>query len=711
MSSHGVFEELNPIFHPNGVALIGASAKPGKIGRVMMERFIESGFQPLYPVNPNENQVLGIKAYASILDVPYNVDLAIIVTPTDAVLSTVIECTRKKVKTIVITTSGFGEIDESGKKIQEEIVKVARKAGSRVIGPNCIGIYCPRSKLPYTLKPGMEPGTVGVVSQSGFFADYLTYTATRCGINFSKAVSCGNECDLTLTDFLEYLGEDPETETIVVYVEGVKDGRRFIHVAKEVSKRKPVILWKGGMTEAGSIAASSHTGAIAGSRAIWEGALRQSGVIRVKSFEEVIDALLVFYLQPLPKGNRIGIVSAPGGMAVATTDACLELGLDVPGFSEHSLNRLRNIIPSVGGSIKNPVDLSLAALVDPDIHGKSIRAIEEEDNIDMMLLIAIIGGERLYKILFEDYHEKKLKKPLAVAVMEEGIESYGRELSYLCGKGISVYPDASRAAKALSLLWNYASFRKNKKGEKKRSLQSPNEKMPPSSALSIIENAIREKRSFLSEHESKEVFKAYGIPVTREIEVYNESELKKAIHEIGFPVVIKAGGKGVSHKTDYGLVYLNIKNQDDALSIYHEIMKKREDHDNAILIQEMVNDKRELMAGLIRDKQFGPCVMFGLGGIFAEAMRDYVFRVAPLDIVDALEMLQEIKSKGIMEAIRGMQKIDTNELAFILVNIGKIGIYHPEIMEIDINPIMISEGRPFAVDGLIILEMKHQDTQ
>ena len=373
MSERNILAELDPIFHPRSVALIGASGKQGKIGRVLMERFLDTGFQQFYPVNPRESEILGVKAYRTVTDIPGPVDLAIVLTPTDAALAAVKECAAKGVRAIVITTAGFGEAGENGKELEREMVRIARKSGARIIGPNCVGIYCPSSKLPFPLPASKESGTVGVVSQSGFFADFLTVTATANGIRFSKAISCGNESDLDVIDFLEYLGEDPETEIIVAYLEGVKDGRRFYHLAKEISKKKPIILWKGGVTEAGAKAAASHTGAMAGSGPIWEGALRQAGVISVKSFEEVIDSLYALHLQPLPRGRRVAIISGPGGTAVSTTDRCLEMGLEVPPFSAHTFERLRKAMPPVGGSINNPIDLSLASVVNPRVHSDALR--------------------------------------------------------------------------------------------------------------------------------------------------------------------------------------------------------------------------------------------------------------------------------------------------------------------------------------------------
>ena len=467
MSERNILAELDPIFHPRSVALIGASGKQGKIGRVLMQRFLDTGFQQFYPVNPRESEILGVKAYRTVTDIPGPVDLAIVLTPTDAALAAVKECAAKGVRAIVITTAGFGEAGENGKELEREMVRIARESGARIIGPNCVGIYCPSSKLPFPLPASKESGTVGVVSQSGFFADFLTVTATANGIRFSKAISCGNESDLDVIDFLEYLGEDPQTEMIVAYLEGVKDGRRFYHLAKEISKKKPIILWKGGVTEAGAKAAASHTGAMAGSGPIWEGALRQAGVISVKSFEEVIDSLYALHLQPLPRGRRVAIISGPGGTAVSTTDRCLEMGLEIPPFSAHTFERLRKAMPPVGGSINNPIDLSLASVVNPRVHSDALRIAADDENIDMLLVIAVVGGEPLRDLILEAMASVKIKKPLVVTVMAGSMQSVAQDFPLFLNSGISIYSDAVRAAKALARLSEYARFRARWLGENK----------------------------------------------------------------------------------------------------------------------------------------------------------------------------------------------------------------------------------------------------
>jgi len=295
------------------------------------------------------------------------------------------------------------------------------------------------------------------VSQSGFFADYLSLVATGNGIALSKAVSCGNEADLTAVDFLEYLGADPDTRTIVGYLEGMKEGRRFFNLARDISRRKPIILWKAGETEAGARAAVSHTGALAGFQPVWEGALRQAGVISVKSFEEVLDSLYTLHLQPLPKGRRVGLVSGPGGMAVGTTDRCLHLGLEVPRFSEATVAKLSEAVPAVGGSPRNPIDLSLTSFVAPRVFGEAISILAEDEAIDMLLVISVVGGGQMRDIILEAMGTRR--KPIVLALMAGTAQSVAHETPLFLKAGIPVYPDPARAAKALARLWEYSRYR------------------------------------------------------------------------------------------------------------------------------------------------------------------------------------------------------------------------------------------------------------
>ena len=328
-------EQLSHICNAESVALVGASDKEGSFGRLFLEGLRDAGCRKIYPVNPKRDEILGIKAYPSISAVPDQIDLAILLTPTGVVLDLVKECVANKVRGAIVFASGFGELGAEGKELEREIGRIGREGGTRVIGPNCIGLFNPRSGVityPQVLMKGVpkEPGSVGGFSQSGSFVDYLVWFLAEKGLRFSTIVSCGNECDLAAEDYLEYFGQDEQTRTIVAYMEGVKDGRRFFEVAREVGRKKPIILWKGGMSEQGARAAASHTGALAGSANIWNAMFKQTGIINVTSVAEVVDCAVAFQYLPLPKGPRVAVIGGQGGTGVGTADNCYALGLELP---------------------------------------------------------------------------------------------------------------------------------------------------------------------------------------------------------------------------------------------------------------------------------------------------------------------------------------------------------------------------------------------
>jgi len=455
MQKSETLKELSPFFMPRGVALIGASGKPGKVGRLFMDRYIEAGFENLYPINLKEDEILGFKAYRNITEVSDPVDLAIILLPPFAVKDAVQSCVDKQVKAIIINSAGFAEESAEGKIKQDELVAIARKDGTRIIGPNCIGVYSPSGKIPYPMGAPMIPGKVGIVSQSGSLSDHLSLITTKMGIYFSKAISVGNECDLNVLDFMEYFGKDPETEIILSYLEGVNDGQKFHELTKEISKQKPIIVWKCGASDQGAKAAASHTGALAGSHQIWKGVFENNGIISVKSFEELIDCAYAFHNMPLPKGKRIAIITGPGGPAVGTTDACIQMGLEVPAISEETQEKLTQALPPVGTSLANPIDLSMVAAVAPQLYGEVVRILGEDDNIDMMLAIGN-GGDVFYDGIIEA--TTNLDKPVALSVLMP-LEFITDGHQKLAGSRTVVYPDPIRATNALSKLVQYGHYR------------------------------------------------------------------------------------------------------------------------------------------------------------------------------------------------------------------------------------------------------------
>jgi acyl-CoA synthetase (NDP forming) len=453
-------EQLRQIFNAESVALVGASDKEGSFGRLFLEGMRDAGCKNLYPINPRKPELVGMKAYPSISDVPAQLDAAILLTPPESVLDLVKECVANKVKGAVVFASGFGEMGAQGKELEKEIGRVGREGGCRVIGPNCLGFFNPGSgviTLPQVLMKGMpkEPGSVGGFSQSGSFVDYLVWFLATKGLRFSTVVSCGNECDLAAEDYLEYLGADEQTKTIVAYMEGVKNGRRFFEVAREVSKKKPIILWRGGLTEQGARAAAWHTWALAGASAVWKAMVKQTGIVDVESVEEVVDCALAFHYLPLPRGRRIAIIGGQGGTGVGTADNCYNLGLTLPQLSEKTVARLREVLPAVGTSVGNPTDTGVASLLNPGLYAQAIEIVADDPNIDMILVISTPVQACLQHVAEA---ANAIDKPLAVSVYALP-ESEPEIYQSLSEQGVAAYPDPKRAAWVLSRMADYAEWR------------------------------------------------------------------------------------------------------------------------------------------------------------------------------------------------------------------------------------------------------------
>jgi len=448
--------QIEGIIQAKTVAIVGASGSPGKVGRMFLDRYIEAGFENIIPVNPKESEILGLKAYPSVVDIPRPVDLVHVLLPPKAVVEVVEDCIKKRVKGIIVTSAGFGLGSDSA-SLEKQLIKRATTKGIRIVGPNCIGIYSPGTNLPFPLGQPMITGGIGIVSQSGSFADLLTKIATANGIYFSKVISCGNESDLNAVDFLEYLGNDPETRIIVAYLEGIEDGRKFHELVKKISISKPIIAWKCGNTPAGAKAAASHTGSLAGSGEVWDGVLASGGAIPVNSLEEALDCIYLLSTQPAPRGNRVAIVTGPGGPAVGVTDTLVEMGMETALFSSETIEKIQNLIPPFGTSAENPVDLSIAAIEMPEMYGDVIETLDQDDTVDMILAIGL-GGDPFCQTI--EHVSKKIHKPLAVTIIYPP-EEVARDTKRLLSARIPVYPDARRAAIALAKYWTYERYKKD----------------------------------------------------------------------------------------------------------------------------------------------------------------------------------------------------------------------------------------------------------
>jgi acyl-CoA synthetase (NDP forming) len=455
--------EIETLFSPRSVALVGISKTATNVAYMFLHNLLDAGFTNVYPVNPKGGELLGVKVYPSITDIPGDVDLAILTVPRHAVPSLVRECARKGTKGVVLYTAGFSESGTEGKEFEHKIVRIARKAGTRLIGPNCVGTYNPSAKLiPQAILP-KESGPVGVISHSGFLFYYLLMSINDAGLKPSKGVSCGSDCDLTCVDFLEYLGNDTGTKIIVAYLEGIRDGKRFFRIARKISPTKPIIVLKGGNTDAGRKASASHTGTLAVPTAIWKALCSQAGIISVDSFEQMMDAMVALHHLPKSKGKRVGIITTRGGLAVTATDACNELGLEIPRLSAKTRKELNKIAESVGTSVNNPVDLGLVAALAPDHYIKNaIKIVAKDANVDM-ILAAFTGPP-----FDDDDHDKKVADILLREITAAGKPTVicgatpqgwpKGELRFLAKSNVPVYPEPRRAAYALAKLTQYSEF-------------------------------------------------------------------------------------------------------------------------------------------------------------------------------------------------------------------------------------------------------------
>ncbi len=450
-------KDLTPIFAPRSIALVGVP-RGFEPGRVFLQGLLDQGYTGnIFPVNPKAEVIDGVRAYPSLREIPGEIDLVMILVPAPAVLPVLEECGQKRIKAVVIYTSGFSESgDEEGKKREEEILRVARKMGFYIIGPNCMGIYHPRKHMAFF--PGMpkDPGKVGMISQSGSLAILLSRLAEPQGIGFSKIISCGNECDLNSSDFLSFLGEDPETEVVGAYLEGVKNGPVFLQTLKEVSRKKPIIIWKAGRTAKGARAAASHTGSLAGSQMAWEALKGQVGVLMAKDLEEFLDFLTVFYFLPRRVGKRLAILSGPGGPAVSAADACEEFGLQVADLQTDTRRQLQGILPPTGTSVNNPVDLGLASVFEVGLYGRAAEVVGLDPGVDGLVFQgrgATPDLDYKFATLLVEAHQK-VKKPFLVVSLG-GMYLERGSISALLQAGIPIFPTAERAVWAYANLYQY----------------------------------------------------------------------------------------------------------------------------------------------------------------------------------------------------------------------------------------------------------------
>ncbi len=708
---------FHSLMNPSSIAIVGASNNPQKMGTLHGLSILKDGFKgEFYPVHPKEKTVLGFPAYASPFDLPKAPDLAIFVVPAVHLLPVFEAFGKIGTKYAIVVTAGFKEAGSEGVKLEEKLKELARKYNIRFVGPNCMGIINRDISLNTTVCPIIgEPGKLGFISQSGTYVTQSFDYLGKRGIRLSKAVSVGNEADVNITDVLEYLGEDDRTTAISMYIESICDVKRFLRVARRITPNKPVIAQYIGGSEAGGRAGLSHTGAMAGKDYLYDGLFKQAGIIRVYSVEELYGIGWTLATQPKIRGNRIGIITNSGAPGSAIADTCEANGCEMPPFSEDLQKRIKPLLPS-HAPCANPVDFTFDLNMDtmtstvPDLLMKSgeVDGIVLHGAMSTGFLAAIypyrpglIPGASLEEVIkgatkdLKDSVQVPFNNniPMTVSSFFDRSDQFTQDYE---DNNVPVFDSPEKAAHAISALVKYKSI------QDREPFTPPSELKATETAYRIIREATEKKQTALDEYAAKKLLASYGIPVVKEALCYSEEEAIKAAEKISCPVVLKACDPTIMHKTEKGLVHLHLADSRSVQNAYQDI-QQRAGQQLPVIVAEMFQDKREFLAGLTLDEQFGHCLAFGLGGIFTEALGDVSYRIAPLSVGEADEILRDIKSFTLLTRYRGMAEINLKLLVSLLSILSKLALIHTEIKEIDINPILFKGGEPFVADALIVL--------
>jgi acetate---CoA ligase (ADP-forming) len=689
---------MRPFFKPNSVAVVGASRNPTAIGYRIMEGLVLSRFQGcIYPVNPKAKVICSMRAYPSVRDLPEPVDLAVIVVPRDNVMAAVDDCAARGVRTLVVISAGFAETNEDGRALQNALVEKVRGYGMRMIGPNCLGLLNsnPDISLNASFSPIFPPhGSVAMSSQSGALGLAILGLAKRLNLGLSTFVSIGNKADVSGNDLLQYWEGDEDTNVILLYMESIKNPRRFARIARRVGRSKPIVCVKGGRTTAGRRAAGSHTAALAAADTPVEALFQQTGVIRCDTLEEMFDLAAALANQPLPEGSRVGIVTNAGGPGILCSDACEAAGLLVPELPEDVTSKLAEFLPAAA-ALGNPVDMIASA--PPEHFKKTVEEVMAHDSVDMVIVIYIPVGtakNEAIDVAIQDgvaaarERGAKNKPVLACLMVEEGVHAPLK----VGDESIPVYAFPESAARVFSKINEYATWLRNPPG-----MIPEFTDVDAAQARAICRQALKARGSgWLSTEETRDVLSAFKLPVSEGGVAKNADEAVAIAETAGFPVAVKLASLSIVHKTDMGAVYLNLKDGDAVRNAFVEIQDKLKnigqlDAMEGVLIQPMVKGGVEIMVGVTGDPVFGPLVAFGLGGIHVEVLADICFRVTPLTDHDADEMIRGVRGYKLFEGYRGHPAADKEAMKEVLLRVSLLVEEVPEISEMDMNPIFVME--------------------
>jgi acetyltransferase len=694
-----ISRDMNTFFDPSSIAVVGASQK--RLGGQVMQNLLYGFRNPIYPVNPNYDSVFEIPCFPSLEAIPHPVDLAIVVVPASLVPSVLEACARKGINRVIIESAGFAEVGKEGIALQEHCRAIAQEGGIRLWGPNCMGLVDVRKRYFFTFMTpsiyldGLIPGRISLVVQSGMLSAIFLAELSRRGIGVSKACSIGNRADVDECDLLAYFMDDPDTDVVALYLESMSRGRLFADMAN--SSSKPIVVLKGGRSEAGALAAMSHTYSLSGNSRLLDSIFRMCGIIsaeEIYQMMDVADALTI--LPPIPSKARTAIITLSGGAGILACDSLERRGLQVSRLSDDTRKELSHIFPD-WMPVSNPIDLFPAV----GIHGRAtayaraIPIVLRDPNVDALLIHYVAGLEDDSMDMATLKQEAdKTGKAVFFWLMgrREGSKSFRKHARE---NGLAVHGDISRISDCLAAAGNY------KPRKATSSVSSGEEEIGGGITLQL--NAFSIHGRIMDEHDSKQILKQYRLPVVEETIVATEQQARAAALKMGYPVVVKGLVPGDMHKTESGMVILNRQTAQQLEKSFGEIGAKL-GAKGRILLQKQVDKDYELIAGFHRDREFGPCVMFGLGGTLAELDPDVVFALAPLSRGEAVELMERIRGKRVLDGFRGMRPLNREPMADILVALSHMGAEYPFIEHVDLNPVVVHQGMPLIVDANIVLD-------
>ncbi|HUV63081.1 MAG TPA: acetate--CoA ligase family protein [Sedimentisphaerales bacterium] len=696
---------LESFFNPKSVAIVGASAQKGKVGYEILKNMIDAGYKgKIFPVNPKSETIEGLPCYADLAAVGQTPELVIVIVPAKIVPGIMQQCARVGVKSVIIITAGFKEVGKEGRELENQIVQIARQAGIRIIGPNCLGVIVPANKLNASFGGTLPAaGAIGYLSQSGALLTAILDMANANDIGFSKLVSIGNKADVDELDVIEALASDEDTKVIAGYLESIGNGNQFVREAEQISHDKPILLIKAGATEAGAKAASSHTGSLAGAEAAYESAFERAGIIRCNSVRQQFDYAQAFANQPLPAGPRVAVITNAGGPGIMAADAIEQQGLTFARLTEKTTKKLSSRLPAAA-NLYNPIDVLGDALADR--YEFALDAVLDDPNVDTVLVLLtpqtmtepVATAEAIIRIT-----RQKPKKPVLACFL--GADKIEEGVRILRQGGIPQIDASERAVATVRVMADYVRWRSRPKRVVR--LFPVNRRK----VENIVERHLRQDLREIGETESKEILEAYGFATPKGSIATTAEQAAGIAEQLGFPVVLKIWSPDILHKSDVGGVQIglkSIKEVKDAFDLMmYRIPKKLPDADIlGVLVQEMCSGGQEVILGMKRDPHFGPLMMFGMGGTMVEVLKDVSFYLAPLTADEAKQMLKSTKTYQMLKGVRGQEGVDIDAIAEGLQRLSQLGTEFAQIQELDINPYVVGpEGTiPIAVDARISVE-------